>query len=341
MEETETTVYYDDDADITPLKERTVAIIGYGNQGRAQALNLRDSGVEDVIVGNRKDDSWGRAREDGFPVYGVAEAASRAEVVFMLVPDEIAPDLYEADIEPNLDAGAVVNFASGYNVTYGFIDPDEHLDVVMVAPRMIGTMVRELYVEGRGAPALLAVHRDASGDAEQVALAIATGIGSTRSGAVEASFETETKTDLMTEQALFPVFVSAMLAKYEMELEAGVPPEVIMLEQSLSRELAHIFRKAATQGIIEQLSLHSRTSQYGQLTGIDSFDREPIQEYMRECMDRIESGRFATEWTLEQRAGYPTLDRLEARYRDEEMIRTEQETLDAFGLRENEPRDED
>ena len=340
MTREDTTVYDDADADLSYLETRTVAILGYGNQGRAQALNLRDSGVKEIIVGNREDDSSSRAREDGFPVYRVSEAASKADIVFMLLPDEVAPEVYESDVEPNLDTDDVVTFASGYNVTYGFIDPDDDLDVILVAPRMIGTMVRELYIEGRGAPALLAVHQNPSGDAKRVGLAVAKGIGATRSGVIESSFEVETKTDLMSEQALFPVFVSAMMSKYEVELEAGVPPEVIMLEQSLSREMAHIFQKAATQGIIEQLSHHSRTSQYGQLRGIEAFDREPLQEYMRECMQQIEDGSFATEWTEEQRADYRTLERLRKKYEDSEMIRAEQGTLDVLGLREDQTKDE-
>jgi ketol-acid reductoisomerase len=341
MTENDTTVYYDDDGTLSDLEDRTIAIIGYGNQGRAQALNLRDSGVESIIVGNREDASWRRAQEDGFPVYRVPKASSKADIVFMLIPDEVAPDVYENAVEPDLDEGNVVIFASGYNITYGFIDPDDGLDVVLVAPRMIGTMVRELYIEDRGAPALLGVHQNPSGDAKEVGLAIAKGIGATRSGVVESSFEVETKTDLMTEQALFPIFVSAMMSKYKIELEAGVSPEVIMLEQSLSREMAYIFQKAATQGIIEQLSLHSQTSQYGQLRGIDAFDRQPIQEYMRECMHRIEKGTFATEWTREQQAGYPTLGHLRKKYEKTEMVEAEQQTLDVFGLREEGTKDED
>ena len=333
MSRSDTTVYRDEDADLTDLDGRTIAIIGYGNQGRAQGLNLRDSGVDDVIVGNRKDESWDRAEDDGFAVYTMAEASERADIVFFLVPDEVQPEVYRESVEPNLDAGDLLNFASGYNITYGFIDPPADVDVVMVAPRMIGETVRELYNEGDGAPALMAVERDASGEASDVALALAKGIGSTRSGVIESDFESETITDLMTEQALFPVVVNALRSKYEAEVEAGVAPETVLMEQYLSRELSHIFEKAATMGLVEQMPLHSRTSQYGQLRFAEEFDADPIREFMHERLNEIRNGTFATEWTTEQRANYPQFRRLHEQYRNVEMFQIEQETIDRFDLR--------
>jgi ketol-acid reductoisomerase len=333
MSRSDTTVYRDEDADLTDLDGRTIAIIGYGNQGRAQGLNLRDSGVDDVIVGNRKDESWKRAEDDGFAVYTMAEAVERADIVFFLVPDEVQPRVYRESVEPNLEAGDLLNFASGYNITYGFIDPPADVDVVMVAPRMIGETVRELYNEGDGAPALMAVERDASGEASDVALALAKGIGSTRSGVIESDFESETITDLMTEQALFPVVVNALRSKYEAEVEAGVAPETVLMEQYLSRELSHIFKKAATMGLVEQMPLHSQTSQYGQLRFAEEFDADPIREFMHERLHEIRNGTFATEWTTEQRANYPQFRRLHEQYRNMEMFQIEQETIDRFDLR--------
>lgn len=332
MVESDTTVYGDEDADLSVLADRTVAIIGYGNQGRAQGLNLRDSGIEDVIVGNREDASWEQAEDDGFPVYTMAEATDRADVVFLLVPDEVQPAVFREEIEPNLVAGDVLNFASGYNITYGFIDPPADVDVVMVAPRMIGTTVRELYEEGDGAPALLAIEQDASGEALDVALALAKGIGATRSGVIDSDFESETITDLMTEQALLPVFINALRAKYEAEVEAGIAPETVLMEQYLSREMSHIWEKAATQGLFEQLTLHSQTSQYGQLRFAEAFDDDQIREFMDERLAEIRNGRFATEWTSEQRAGYPQLDRLYELFRSEDQFQIEQETIDRFDL---------
>lgn len=329
----DSTVYHDDDASFTPLDGRTVAVLGYGNQGRSQALNMRDSGVN-VIVGNRADESRERAGEDGFDAYSMAEATARADVVLFLVPDEVQPTVYERDVAPNLDDDDTLVFASGYNVTYDHIEFDADLDVVLVAPRMIGAVVRELYEDDRGAPALLAVHRDASGQASERALAVAKAIGCTRSGVVETDFETETRTDLLSEQGLFPVFAGALLARLEVESEAGVPPAVTLLESYLSREMAHIFEKCATEGLLAQMDLHSRTSQYGQLRGLDAFDREPIREFMRERLAAIDDGSFAAEWTAEQNAGFERFEHLRRQYAGSPFVETEQATLDAFGLRE-------
>ncbi|EMA54301.1 ketol-acid reductoisomerase [Halococcus salifodinae] len=327
------TVYHETDASTDPLDGDTVAVLGYGNQGRSQASNMRDAGLE-VVIGNRADDSREQAREDGFDAYPMAEATARADVVLFLVPDEVQPEVYERTVEPNLGPGDALVFASGYNVTYGYVEVDPAVDVALVAPRMIGAVVRELYEAGRGAPALLAVHRDATGEAKSRALAVAAGIGSTRSGVVETDFETETRTDLLSEQGLFPVFAAALLARFEVESEAGVPPEVTLLESYLSREMAHIFEKCATEGLVAQMDLHSRTSQYGQLLGLEAFDREPIREFMRERLAAIESGEFAEEWTQEQAAEDSRLDRLRRQYENSAFVETEQTTLDAFGLRE-------
>lgn len=329
----ETPIYHESDATLGPLDGKTVAVVGYGNQGRAQARNMRDSGV-DVVVGNRGDGAREQAAEDGFDAYSVAEATVRGDVVLLLLPDEVQPQVYGRDIGPNLEAGDTLVFASGYNVTYDRIDLADDIDVVLVAPRMIGTVVRELYEDGRGAPALLAVEQDASGAAQARALAVAHAIGATRSGVVETEFETETRTDLMSEQGLFPVFAAALLARFEVETDAGVPPAVTLLESYLSREMAHIFEKCATQGLVSQMDLHSQTSQYGQLLGLTEFDREPIREFMRERLAAIDSGEFADDWADEQESGYERLSRLRQQYESSEFIETEQATLDAFGLRE-------
>lgn len=328
----ETPIYHEDDADLDPLNGRTVAVIGYGNQGRAQARNMRDSGV-DVIIGNRRDGDHEQATEDGFEVHSIADATARGDVVLLLIPDEVQPEVYDHDVGPNLESGNTLVFASGYNVTYDRIDVRDDIDVVLVAPRMIGAVVRELYEDGRGAPALLAVEQDGSDAAHARALAIAHAIGATRSGVVETEFDTETRTDLMSEQGLFPVFASALLARFEVESEAGVPPAVTLLESYLSREMAHIFEKCATQGLISQMDLHSQTSQYGQLVGLEEFDREPIREFMRERLDAIDSGEFAAEWAEEQESGYEQLSQLRQEYESAEFVETEQATLDAFGLR--------
>lgn len=328
----DTRIYYDEDTSLAPVSDETIAIIGYGNQGRSQALNLRDSGHEHVIVGNREDASLERAREDGFDVGSMAEAAERADVVFFLVPDEVMPQIFEEAIAPGLAEGNAVNFASGYNVTYGFIEPPADIDVIMVAPRMIGEAVRETYLNGEGAPALVGVEQDASGHAWDRALALAKGIGATRSGAIESSFEQETIVDLLSEQAMGPILFNAMRAKYELELEAGIPPEIILTELYLSREAAHVRQKMAELGIVGQLSLHSRTSQYGQLSRGQEFSKEDLKSFMRDQLEGIQDGSFAREWKVEQEAGYPAFERLLKQAWESEFIRDEQRTMERLGL---------
>lgn len=331
-ERPDTTIHYDEDTSLEAVADETIAIIGYGNQGRSQALNLRDSGHEDVIVGNREDSSWDQAEEDGFEVMSMADAAAAADVVFLLVPDEVMPEVFEDAIEPGLEAGDAINFASGYNITYGFLTPPDDLDVVMVAPRMIGQAVRETYVSGEGAPALVGVDQDATGRAWDRALALAHGIGATRSGAIESSFEQETIVDLLSEQAMGPVLFNAMRAKYELELEAGIPPEIILTELYLSGEAAHVRQKMAELGVVGQLTLHSRTSQYGQLSRGQAFSKEHIKSFMRDQLEGIRDGSFAREWQEEQEQGFPTFDRLLEEAWESDFIQDEQRTMERLGL---------
>ncbi|MBS3787598.1 ketol-acid reductoisomerase [Candidatus Bipolaricaulota bacterium] len=334
-------IFTDEDADLSTLRERTIAIIGYGNQGRAQALNMKESGIEDVIVGNIEDQSWEQAEEDGFTVYPITEAAEKADIIFYLIPDEVQPEVYESDIEPNLEEGDVLNFASGYNITYDLIEPPKYVDVIMIAPRMIGSMVRQLYKEGDGAPSFLAIDQDYSGNAKDIALALGKGIGSTRSGVIEIdSFALETKSDLLMEQGLFPLLMNTMVAKYELEVEEGMPPEAALLELYLSKEIAYIFEEMAKQGIMEQMPLHSQTSQYGQLSRMDEIfegeseevDYEAIKEFMGRQLRNIDNGKFAREWSTEQKMGYPALTRLFEKYENSEMIREEQKAIEQLGL---------
>ncbi|KXA92202.1 ketol-acid reductoisomerase [candidate division MSBL1 archaeon SCGC-AAA259E19] len=338
---TGTNIYYDSDASLDYLEDRTIAIIGYGNQGRAQALNMRDSGVKDIIVGNIEDESWKQAEDDGFQICSISEAAERGDVLFVLVPDEVAPDVFESEILDNLEENDVLNFASGYNITFDFIQPHDYVDVTMVAPRMIGETVRELYKDGDGAPALLAVNQDYSGKASEISLAIAKAIGATRSGAIEGTFEMEMKSDLLTEQGLFPIILNALMAKHEIEIEEGFPPELILTEEYLSREIAHIFEEMAKRGVLGQMPLHSRTSQYGQLSRTDqiyegesNLDYEMIRFFMKKQLNNIDTGEFAREWSSEQKHGRSGLKRLYKKYRESKFIEDEQKTMKRLGLKE-------
>lgn len=338
-------IYKDEEANLSILESRTIAIIGYGNQGRAQALNLKESGIENIIIGDIEDDSWEQAEADGFEVDSIPEATQKGDILFFLIPDEVQPEVYKSDIEPNLGKGDVLNFASGYNITYDLIEPPEHVDVIMIAPRMIGSMVRQLYKEGDGAPSFLAIDQDYSGKAKEIALALGKGIGSTRSGVIEIdSFALETKSDLLMEQGLFPLFLNIMMAKYELEVKEGMPPAAALLELYLSREAAYIFEEMAKQGIMEQMPLHSQTSQYGQLSRMDEvfegeseeLDYEDIKEFMGRQLRNIDNGKFAREWSTEQAMGYPSFTRLFKKYENSEMVKQEQKAIDELGLGEEE-----
>lgn len=322
----ETRVYYDEDADLSVLDGRTVAVIGYGNQGRSQALNLRDSGVG-VVVGNRSDDYRERAREDGFDAYPIDEAAAEGDIVFLLIPDEVAPEVYEERIEPNLVPGDVLYFSHGYNVTFDRIRPPDDVDVVLVAPRMAGPSVRTLYEAGEGFPSILAVNQDATGGATATALALAKGIGSTSAGVVEGTFDMETKVDLLSEQALVPMLMGAMRAKFEVEVAHGIPPEIVMSELYLSKELAEIFELMAEEGFLGQLPYHSTTSQYGQLSRAEEFDHEPLKAFVEERLWEIDDGSFAREWSAERQRDGSRLERLYEKHRESEFVRAEQETM--------------
>ena len=225
-------MYFDEDADLHHIRDRTVCIVGYGNQGRSQALNLRDSGIQ-VIVGSRRDTSYETARVDGFDVCPVPDAAERADIVFFLVPDEVMPKVFDDEISPVLRSGDMLVFASGYNIAFDLLQPAPDVDVVMIAPRMIGAGVRETYLSGDGFPSLVAVHQDATGVAWQRTLALCKGIGSTRMGVIESSFLEEATVDLFAEQV---GYLYAVRRYCEVLVEAGCSPEAAMLEFYASGE---------------------------------------------------------------------------------------------------------
>ncbi len=298
---TTTTIYHDDDADLAELTGQTVAVVGYGNQGRSQALNLRDSGLE-VIIGNRGDEAAEQARQDGFEVFPLTEACRRADLLLLLIPDEVAPRVYREELAPGLEAGNGLCFASGYNVAFGQIEPAADLDVVMVAPRMIGVGVRDRYLSGEGFPSFVGVHQNATGKARERMLALARAMGSTRAGCIDMSFHDEASLDLFTEQAFGPAFGRVMMSAVETLVEAGYPPEAVLLELYLSGELAYSFEKIREVGMLKQMDFHSRTSQYGSITrGARYLELGPaIREKMETSLEEIRSGAFAKEWSEAQ-----------------------------------------
>jgi ketol-acid reductoisomerase len=296
----EMTVYTDSDADSAQLSNKTVAVLGYGSQGHAHAQNLDDSGV-DVVVGLRPDSrSRKHATEDGLRVATPAEAASEADIVVMLVPDTVQPAVYE-QVAPELDPGDTLQFAHGFNVHYGQIEPPEDVDVTMVAPKGPGHLVRRTYERGEGTPGLLAVYQDASGEAHAEGLAYAEAIGCTRAGVIETTFREETETDLFGEQAVLCGGVTDLVkAGYETLVDAGYSPEMAYFE--CLNELKLIVDLLYEGGHTEMWNSVSDTAEYGGLTrGEDVINREAMEE----ILDGVQTGEFAREWIAENQANRP------------------------------------
>jgi ketol-acid reductoisomerase len=302
-------VYTDSDASLEPLKNKTIAVIGYGIQGRAQAMNLRDSGLR-VVVGLRKGGkSCDLAVAERFEVYEVEEAVKRADVVLVLIPDMEQPKVWERQIGPFLKEGAVVDFAHGFNIHYGLIKPPRHVDVVMVAPKAPGKAVREEFLAGRGVPALVAVHQDYSGSALKYALALAKGIGATRAGVIETTFAEETETDLIGEQTVLVGGLMELIKRgFEVLVEMGYQPEVAYFE--VLNEAKLIMDLIWQRGIYGMLNGVSDTAKYGGLTVGPKVIDEDVKDKMRQAALRVKSGEFAKEWVEEYSKGAPTLKRL-------------------------------
>jgi ketol-acid reductoisomerase len=305
-------IYYDKDADLAIVQNKRLAFIGYGNQGAAQAKNLRDSDVREIVIGNREDSYKEAALAEGFRVVPVAEAAGWGDVVFLLMPDEYQPQLFREQIAPHMRPNTALVIASGYNVAFNLLDLPEHIDVVMVAPRMIGTGVRERYLRGEPYPCFISAERDVSGNAFKLALSIARGIGATRGGAIQSSAREETALDLFSEQAVWPTIIVAFRQAYEVLHEAGFSDEAILYEMYLSKEPAEVFERMAERGLFGQMSLHSHTSQYGQLRAVAADDGRWLRDRFGQVLDGILSGRFAEEWSDVQAKGEERLEQMRA-----------------------------
>ncbi len=303
-------MYYDSDADPSILKDKTIAVIGYGSQGHAQAQNLNDSGVK-VVVGLRKNSSsWAQVEADGLTVMTPAEAAAAADIIQMLVPDEIAAGIYDAEIAPNLKSGNALCFSHGFNIHYNQIVPPKDVDVFMVAPKSPGHLVRRTYTEGNGVPGLLAVHQDATGNARKIGLAYARGIGCTRAGVIETTFMEETETDLFGEQVdLCGGCASMIKASFETLVEAGYQPEIAYFETL--HELKLIVDLIHEGGLAKMWYSVSNTAEYGGMTVGPKIINEQSRAAMKEALNRIQNGEFAKEFVLEGRANRPVLNALE------------------------------
>jgi len=309
-------LYYDTDANLELLADKKIAVIGYGSQGHAHALNLRDSGCQ-VTVGLRQGSrSWAAAEDAGLTVMPVAEAAAWANVVMILVPDPVQPALYRKEIAPNLKAGDTLMFAHGFNIRFHQIVPPPEMDVSMVAPKSPGHRLRELYQEGVGTPALLAVHQDASGQAKEMALAYAKGIGCTRAGVIETTFAEETETDLFGEQAVLCGGVSALIkAGFETLVEAGYQPEIAYYE--CLHEMKLIVDLIQQGGLSYMRFSVSDTAEHGDYTGGRRIITDETRAEMRRMLAEVQEGTYARSWILENQAGRPFFNTMRQREKEQ------------------------
>jgi len=288
-------VFHEEDGDLSVLKQNIISMIGYGNQGRAQALNMRDSGLN-LIVGNIEDEYKNIAVKDGFEAHSIEEAVKKSDISFILIPDEIMKDVFENSIKPNLKKGDSIVFASGYNVGFNLLDLPNNIDVLMIAPRMIGVGVRETFLTGEGFFSFLAVEQDFTGNAMQTLLALSKGIGTLKKGAIKMSFKDEAALDLFNEQAFGPAFGKVLLTSINTLIDAGYPPEAVLVEMYMSGEMSYTYQKMAKIGLVKQTYFHSHTSQYGAMSRGIRYMRLPIKPIMERTLKEIESGEFTKEW---------------------------------------------
>jgi ketol-acid reductoisomerase len=302
-------IYYEDDADLSLLEGKTVAVIGYGSQGHAHALNLRDSGVR-VVVGLREaDPDRAKAGEAGFEVLGLQEAAAAGDIVVMLVPDQFQKEVYENSVEPGLAEGNALFFAHGFNIHFNQVIPPKDVDVIMVAPKGPGHIVRRMYEEGSGVPSLVAVHQDYTGRALGIGLAYAKGLGAARAGVIRTTFEEETETDLFGEQCVLCGGVTELIrAGFDTLVEAGYQPEIAYFE--CLHELKLIVDLIYERGISYMRYSISDTAEYGDLTRGRRIITEETRREMQRILEEVVSGEFAREWILENQAGRPVYNAL-------------------------------
>lgn len=297
-------VYYDEDADIALLKDKKIAIIGYGAQGHAQAQNLRDSGLDVIVAELRDSPNYKRAIDDGFKPVSTQEASKVADWIQILTPDHIQSDIWKNEIRPYIKSGVIIGFSHGFNIRFGQIIPPEDVDVVMIAPKGPGTLLRRMFLDGKGIPSLIAVERDYSGKAKDYALAYAKAIGSTRVGVIETTFAEETETDLFGEQVILCGGVVELIkSSFETLVDAGYQPEVAYFE--CLHELKLITDLIYEGGIMYMNRAISDTAEYGEYTRGRRVIGERVKKEMKKILQEVKSGEFAKEWILENQAGRP------------------------------------
>ena len=293
--QTGVTFFKQEDADPDGLRGAAVAVIGYGNLGRSMALNLRDSGV-DVVVGNIDDEYRSTAAADGFEARGIADAVAAADIVYLLIPDEVMDDVYADAVAPGLRAGDGICFASGYALAYGLVSPPDDVDVLLLAPRMLGEEVRHTYNRGEGFFTYVSVENDASGSAWPRLLALASAVGSLRKGAMALSARQEAMLDLLIEQTVGPYLGTAIQIAYQLGTEAGLPAEAMVLEMYMSGEMSRTFQTFAEEGFYRSTTWHGAVAQYGGFLRTLSLDREAMARHFSETLEDISGGGFAARF---------------------------------------------
>ncbi len=300
-------IYYDKDANLDFIKNKTIAIIGYGIQGRGQALNLRDSGLKVIVSELEGTDNYKKAKEDGFEPVDVKTATKNADIIQVLTQDHVQAAVYKKDIKKNLKAGKSLLFSHGFNIHFGQIKPPADIDVFMIAPKGPGALVRSQYVEGKGVPCLVAIHQDATGNALKTALAYAKGIGGARAGVIETTFKEETETDLFGEQAVLCGGVSELVkAGFDTLVEAGYQPEIAYFE--CLHELKLITDLIYSTGIQGMRKRVSDTAEYGDFSRGKRVISDKTRKVMKKMLSEVQSGKFAKEWIRENKKGRPNFN---------------------------------
>jgi ketol-acid reductoisomerase len=300
------TFYRASDADPSGLHGQTVAVIGYGNLGRSVAMNLRDSGVT-VTIGNIEDQCYTDAARDGFAVHSIADAVAVADVVFVLLADEVIPGCYRSSIEPYLRHGSALCFASGYVLAYDLISPSAEVDVLMIAPRMLAEEVRRTFQSGQGYVSYVSVEQDATGRAEDRLLALSSAMGTLQRGALRLSAQQEALLDLFVEQAFGSLLGLSVQLSFELGVQAGLPPDAMVLEMYMSGEMSRTLQVFADHGFYKSVPHHGMVAMYGGYMGTLEFDAQSIEQAFRTTLENIRSGGFARQFQKEQADGYPTL----------------------------------
>jgi len=303
-----------------------VGIIGYGNLGRPVANNLRDSGLR-VLVGLRHDETRYHARDDGFEPQDIETILPRCHIIWLLLPDAVTPEVYLEKVSPYLQRGHLLVFASGYNIAFGFVEAPPFVDVGMIAPRTIGAAVRSRYLDGSGYYSFVGVGQDASGHTLPTLLALAKAVGSLRAGAIEISPEQEAQLDLFVQQAIFPAFHHVMMSAANILLEAGYPPEAVMMDLIISGEFTDYLSRAAQRGLLQALRLSSLTAQYGIFSRLARFKELKLEGLMETTLAEIRNGDFSTEWAREYENDYPRLTGLLKAQEKLALWALEQDTL--------------